>query len=298
MSEEDRAAKALEKLYRAVPAAAREELRTFRETHPHRTALVKGTEWRYILAGEGEPILLLPGSSCVAEVGWRTIQGLEEAGFRVISPDYPAIRSNAELAAGILGLLDREGVKKAHVMGGSSGGLVAQYLVRHHPARVTSLILSHTIVPKRETGLGLARLLVLLRRLPERYSRWFVTAEMRRLFPLGRHPPAVALAWAHFREAVQTRVTKAHVVALLERNAELAVTQDLGPVDPVTWPGRVLLIISEDDPATPVATRQAIMNLFPSATVRRFHGTGHLTAVLEPDRFVAAVEEFVRPPVP
>jgi pimeloyl-ACP methyl ester carboxylesterase len=286
----------LTRLYRRVPSEVLQQLHAFREAHEYKTALVKGTEWTYLDAGEGETILLLAGSSCVAEIGWRTIERLARS-FRVIAPDYPPLTTNSALASGIVGLLDREGVRRVHLMGGSTGGLMAQFVVRRYPERVSSLILSHSILPERETGLRVARVLVVVRRLPERAVRWFLRLQMRHLVPRNRGPE-VAMMWAHFREILELRVTKAQIIALLERTAELAASQQWSPEDLRTWQGRVLLIVSEDDPATPPPARAAMGALYPTAVVHRFVGSGHLTEVLDQDRFVAAVEGFLRPPLP
>lgn len=73
--------------------------------------------------------------------------------------------SLAQLVGDALGLLDRLGVKSAHVVGNSAGGYVSQQLAIHHPDRVKTLALygstpglknSHALtwIPKvKEVGL-------------------------------------------------------------------------------------------------------------------------------------------------
>jgi pimeloyl-ACP methyl ester carboxylesterase len=50
-----------------------------------------------------------------------------------------------DMAADVLAVLDRTGVRRAHVMGASLGGMVAQELAIDHPERVDGLVLVSTI---------------------------------------------------------------------------------------------------------------------------------------------------------
>lgn len=58
------------------------------------------------------------------------------------TPDAPA--SLARLGHDLLALLDHLGLARAHLCGLSLGGLTAQWLAIHHPARVERLVLSNT----------------------------------------------------------------------------------------------------------------------------------------------------------
>ena len=67
--------------------------------------------------------------------------------YRIIAPSYASVPTAVQLLDGLAGILDAEGVRAAHVLGPSYGGMVAQCFVRRHPERVKTLILANTLVP-------------------------------------------------------------------------------------------------------------------------------------------------------
>jgi pimeloyl-ACP methyl ester carboxylesterase len=281
------------RLYRDVPPELVARLHAFRARHPYRRATVAGTQWRYIDAGEGEEVLLAPaGGTCIAETNWLSIEHFAER-FRVISPDYPPLDTMAELVDGIAGLLDRERIERAHVLGGSYGGFVAQVFVRRHPGRTASLILSHTLLPTREGAERVAKAERWMRLLPASALKALFRLRLAKLFP-KRADAELALSRAHLAEIIRRRVTKAQLVSLLRRVADLGLNYRFAPEDLRGWPGRVLLLMAEDDPATPKAVREAMTAMYPAAQVRLFAGAGHLTALLQRDEYLAVIDEFLR----
>jgi 3-oxoadipate enol-lactonase len=111
-----------------------------------------GIKLYYELHGNGEPLVLIPG---IGYDGWmwhKMIPGLDDH-FQVISidnrgagqSDKPAGPYTAQiLAADIVGMLDDFGIAKAHILGHSMGGFIAQALAIDYPERVDRLILSAT----------------------------------------------------------------------------------------------------------------------------------------------------------
>ncbi len=281
------------KLYRNVPAEMVEGLQQFREMHPYKSAAVNGVAWRYIDTGPGKPaVLALSGAACIAEMSWRTIEGLGRS-YRVIAPDYPAIDTNAEVVDGIVGLLDREGIERVHVMGGSYGGLVAQVFVRRRPDRSASLVLSHTLLPNRETARSIRGSMRWLKLMPLPVLRAFFKKTMSRMMSEDA-TPEVALMNAHFAEIVDFHLGKAQLVSLMARTVDVAESYTFTSNDLKDWPGRILLLMADDDPATPEPVRRAIMEMYPSAQVRLFSGSGHLTSILKQDEYIGAMEELFR----
>jgi len=115
-------------------------------------AQTNGINLYYELHGRGEPLVLIPGLGYGGWMWHRMIPGLAEH-YQVISIDNRGVGQSDKppgpytaqmLAADVVGLLDALGLPKAHVMGHSMGGFIAQALALDYPDRVDKLILSAT----------------------------------------------------------------------------------------------------------------------------------------------------------
>lgn len=106
----------------------------------------------YEEAGSGDPLLMIMGLSGDLQA-WALQVPVLSKHFRVITydnrgagrssaPDRPY--SIAQMAGDAVALLDQLGIQRAHVLGFSMGGYIAQELAITHPDRVSKLILLAT----------------------------------------------------------------------------------------------------------------------------------------------------------
>jgi len=103
-------------------------------------------------AGDGEPVLLIMGLGYPSDMWHRQWPALTER-FRAIRFDNRGVGKTGVpdgpypvevMAADAMAVLDAAGVERAHVVGASMGGFIAQELVLTYPDRVKSLILACT----------------------------------------------------------------------------------------------------------------------------------------------------------
>lgn len=107
-----------------------------------------GATIAYLREGQGPPVLCLQGVGLDGR-GWRPQVDELSRRFSLICPDNRGIGGSVTrgpisieaMAADALAVLDAEGVPRAHVVGHSMGGIIAQQVALAAPHRVKSLAL-------------------------------------------------------------------------------------------------------------------------------------------------------------
>src|SRR6266571_3994253 len=99
------------------------------------------------------PWLVLIQGMGLDRFGWEPVLRKLRRRFRLVLVDNRAsglsgrpvgVFAVADMAADIVAVLDAAGIRRAHVMGASLGGMVAQELAVDHPERVDGLVLACT----------------------------------------------------------------------------------------------------------------------------------------------------------
>jgi pimeloyl-ACP methyl ester carboxylesterase len=117
---------------------------------PH--VAVAGISLHYLDEGRGDPIVFLHGLGSCGE-DWILQTRHFAAAYRVVAPDLrghgrsdkpPGPYSIGHMVSDMAALLDALSIERAHVVGLSLGGLVAQQLAIDFPRRVRSLTLTNT----------------------------------------------------------------------------------------------------------------------------------------------------------
>ena len=113
---------------------------------------VNGLQLYHESQGSGEPLLLIMGWGGNAATWKPQLEGLAQR-YHVITFDNRGVGrtsaprgpyTTAQMAGDAAGLLDALGIERAHVLGISLGGMIAQELALAHPDRVDALILGCT----------------------------------------------------------------------------------------------------------------------------------------------------------
>lgn len=241
--------------------------------------------------GSGFPLLLVMGLG-YGRWGWEPLVEPLARSFRVISYDNRGIGGSevppgpytvAELAGDAVQVLDGHGAERAHVVGTSLGGMVAQELALSHPQRVEKLALLCT------TAGG-----------AQGYP--FPEQTVRLLAEAPSLPPEIAL-----RRFVENAVS-----ARGELVETLVARRSANPPDPVGWQGQAaasasfdawdridridretLVLAGDADNVVDWRNSQLLAERIPGARLRVFPGSGHLFFWERPAEVAAALEEFL-----
>lgn len=277
---------------RVVPRQEFVQLESFRATHPVKHVILYAVRWEYIASGHGsEALLILPGLLGIGEMSFQHIQAFEND-YRVIGPSYPFELTTVEqMADGIAAILDTEGIRQAHVLGGSYGGMVAQCLVRRYPQRVVSLVLSHTGGPNPDRAAANRRLIGLLRLLPMSLLRLMLKGATRKSL---KDAPEQISFWEAYSDEMIARLSKADLMSRYQVAVDFDATSAFTPDDLKDWPGRILILEGDNDPIAEAPARAALKALHPQALVHTFHGSGHVASIAKLDEYVEVIKRFLR----
>jgi len=253
----------------------------------------------YEVYGQGDPVLMINGLSGPA-VGWllqvrdlaRTFQVItfdnRGVGETALPPD--PVYTTPQMADDAVGLLRHLRVKRAHVIGASMGGTIAQELALRHPAVVRSLTLACTWAEADGRFLhAIQSWMSLAYRVPveERYRNvlypWLFT-------------PAFLADRQSVEAAVQRALAYPH-----QTKAEAVERQGRGILawngTRVKHLGRIrvptLVLVGADDILTPPAFSRRLATLVRGAELRVLPG-GHAFFLENADGFNRTVLRFLR----
>jgi len=284
----------LEQLYAGVPEAQRTQLLDFRERHPYRQIKVNRRTWRYIAAGQGETaVVFLPGAFLPADMWFYQMTALAHR-YRVVAPDAYALQDFFDLDQ-ICWLLEEmlaaEGFSAATFVGLSAGGGLVQYLLQERPGLLANGVLSHCgpIVYDEKGARQGRRLLALSRLLPLSIIRRIIQRQTS-----GR--PPVDSEWLAFHDAYfqeqATRLRKETFLRFMKLGLETRHDFIFEPDEVQAWPGRMLLLTSEDDDSS-YPQLALLQERYPQAQTHIFEAGGHHTFLFFPEEYTTVLERFL-----
>jgi len=237
--------------------------------------------------GSGEPLLLIQGLG-YARWGWEPVVEPLARSFDVLLFDNRGIGESdvpqgpytaAEMAGDAVQVLDEAGVARAHVVGTSLGGVIAQELALEYPERVRKLVLACT------------------------------TPGGTRAYPMPQPTVDLMLARASLREFTENALAPADRPDLVERilvhrertaqgfeawSAQAAAGAGFdasGRLGGLAAP--TLIQHGDGDLVVDPRNGELLVELIPDARLSVYEGGGHLFFWQEPDRFVRELEEFL-----
>jgi pimeloyl-ACP methyl ester carboxylesterase len=257
-----------------------------------RSVEVAGLAVGYRQAGDGTPLVLLHGFLCDSRCWRPQLAGLSDR-FRVVAWDAPGAGASsdppdsfttADYARCLAGVLDAIGVGRAHVVGLSWGGILAQEFYRLYPERVRCLVLADTYAGWRGS-------------LPEPAWRERLAGCLRDAAGppealVAKFLPGVFTDTAPraLREEFAAIASEFHPVGfrLMALSSAEVDTRELLPTVAVP----TLALWGEDDRRSPVRIAEQFRAAIPRAELAIIPNAGHLSNMERPDAFNAHVGRF------
>jgi pimeloyl-ACP methyl ester carboxylesterase len=244
----------------------------------------QGQRVHYRVRGDGPPLLMIHGVGASLEL-WRPLEA-RLSDFRTITVDPPgAGRSSTprgrfgmrQFANVMDDLLEHLGVRSAHVLGLSLGGMMAQELARQHPQHVHKLVLASTTC-----GWGGVPANPLAMAVIATPARYYSSRHFKQVAPLlyGRR---VANDPALLEHEIEIR--RHHRPSLPGYFIQMGAAWTWSSR---TWLGTldmpVLAISGSDDQIVPPANSRLIARAVRNGRVAIIEGGGHLCVIQEPAR--------------
>jgi pimeloyl-ACP methyl ester carboxylesterase len=98
---------------------------------------------------------------------------------------------------------------------------------------------------------------------------------------------------AYLNEAIASDLLKEVFIHQNNCLLELARQPQFTPDDLKGWPGKVLIIESEDDPAITARDRGLLRSTYPNAQVHTFRDAGHASSILKREEVFSIIRSFL-----
>lgn len=250
--------------------------------------ITDNTSIDYDISGEGPTLLLIGGLGFGRWGFFKQVPALSRR-FRTITFDVRGERrlqnGVADLVEDVVALLDHLGVKKAHVLGTSLGGFVAQELALMRPDLVDRLVLVCTSYggrgPESMSFRALADMMG--------WGSFDPEVVVRRGLETATSEKYRAEHKDEFEQIVRWRLADAPSDTTYYEQARAGAGFDLsGDVGHITCP--TLVIHGAEDRYVPVANAAALAAAIPDAKLRVLDHAGHLVFI---ERFADVNREVI-----
>jgi pimeloyl-ACP methyl ester carboxylesterase len=181
---------------------------------------------------------------------------------------------------------------KPDVVGLSQGGIIAQYIVTHHPSAINNLIVLASMPMGPEIPLSE----MMLTWSPEEAAAFASngTALLEMLFPKGLADPGACAVMSSMQALAPLGALEpipTDVLVQYSRAGNACSTEIFDALPAVS--NRVMFVHGQQDEVVPVAAAQAAAAQVPGAWLVVFADAGHGLASSYPDRFAAVVDVFL-----
>jgi pimeloyl-ACP methyl ester carboxylesterase len=236
-----------------------------------------GVRIRYVDSGSGPAVVLVHGFTGDIERSWVNTGVLADLSrdHRVLALDLRGhghsdkphdARAYEEIGLDVIRLMDHAGVKRAHGVGYSLGGIILAKLLTTHPERFTSALLGGAAYRRSRSERADRENEAAAREVEAGIYRALIVSTAATDEP----PPGEESIRARSREIAGSNDLRAHAALMRARRALLVSDAEFAAVRVPT-----LALVGAADPALPRV--QAMRNVLPDLQVQVVPGTAHPT---------------------
>lgn len=258
---------------------------------------VNGIELNYEEYGTGEPLVLI-GGYIADHTSWAHLVPLFSKKYRTIVMDNRGVGQTVipegpftieDMANDVVGLMDILGIDKAHMVGVSMGGRIAQAIALNHPGKVKRLVLCSTAARANDRSKFALRLLA------EEYAKGNISYEFHMLMlqtwtlsdRLFANPEMLKTRFAQ-TAALRSRPTPANMVRQLDSGQNFDTRARLGEIKAPT-----LIIHGSDDILFPISCGKELASGIPGAKLFTLEGGAHGAYLEMADKLMPEVMSFL-----
>lgn len=255
-------------------------------------ARVNGIDINYGVDGAGEPLVLIMGFSSNRRA-WMFQTPVFKKHYRVITFDNRGVGrsdkpegpySTRVMADDTVGLMDHLGIKRAHFLGVSMGGMIAQEVAINYPDRVNKLVLVATYASRNLRSSGPSAEMREAEALPVKRMAGRLMAIASSGTPL--------MIFARLLRRITLGLVGKSAVAGLTGQREACIGHDtldrLGHIKAPT-----LVIVGSSDRVIKPESSDEIARRIPAARLTVFDGGSHVFCMEMKDRFNEEVLRFL-----
>lgn len=198
-----------------------------------------------------------------------------------------------DMAADAIGLLDALDIDRAHMVGASMGGMIAQVIAAAYPQRTRSLVSIMSTSGRIGLPMGKPEAVAMLSSLPEGPAREQLIAHGIKLRSVIGSP-GYPTDPARMRALVERNIDRRYYPAGAARQY-LSIMVSGPRVDLLkTVKVPTLVLHGEDDPLLPVECGRDVASLVPGAKIETFPGWGHDVPEQMVPKLVGSISGFCK----
>ncbi|MBD3191629.1 MAG: alpha/beta fold hydrolase [Candidatus Heimdallarchaeota archaeon] len=280
--------------YQNIHHPLKDQLRMFRERNPWKQLTIKGQKWDYLKTTRKNHVLLvLIGATRWGEAFPVNRYLAEE--YQIISPTYPEVYTMDRIIEGVNGILDHEGINKIDILGISFGGMIAQYFVHQLPEKVQKIALANTMPPIPEINVMFKLVTKIIELAPTQlidiitkkrlYETWIKRLEKDQEF------------WkVYVEEILEEYMYKGWIVSQYKMANDFCENFKIDDEKLSRWPGKMLIIESDDDQVIDRNYRERLKELYPLARIHTIQNGGHMPVLTNCEEYLSIINAFLRDP--